>query len=515
MRALLSVHDKTGLVPFARALRDLGWDLISTGGTFNALHAAGLPVRQVSEVTGFPEVMDGRVKTLHPAIHGGILARRDVPQDMQTLADHDMTAIDMLVSNLYPFRETIARPATSQAEAIEQIDIGGPAMVRAAAKNHRDVLVVTSPADYDVVLAALHGGDVSIDVRRRLAAKALAHVAAYDTLVADYLRGDDTDDAFPEEWSVAGQRVQTLRYGENPHQRAAAYRRLSTTPAPAGILDARQLAGKALSFNNLLDADGAINAVRPFTEPAVAIIKHTISCGLAVRPSLTDAYRAALAGDPVSAYGGIVALNRPVDADTAAVMRETFFEIVIAPDFSADSLDILGKHKSLRVMELPALDGQQQDVATVLDIRPISGGLLVQEGDTAEDNDASWTVATQRQPTDAEWRDLRFAWRAARLIKSNAIVIARDEAILGVGSGQPNRLESVGIAMRRADERAAGAALASDAFFPFADGVELALAAGVTAIIQPGGSIRDKSVIAAADAAGATMVFTGTRHFRH
>lgn len=515
MRALLSVHDKTGLVPFARALHDLGWDVISTGGTFNALRDVGLPVRPVSEITGFPEVMDGRVKTLHPAVHGGILARRDVPQDMRTLADHDMAPIDMVVSNLYPFRETIARAGVTDAEAIEQIDIGGPAMVRAAAKNHRDVLIVTSPDDYSDVLAVLRSGTVPAVLRRRLAAQAFAHVAAYDTLVADYLRGDDDHDAFPNEWSVAGQRVQTLRYGENPHQRAAAYRRLSAAPAPTGILDARQLAGKELSFNNLLDADGAINAVRSFTEPAVAIIKHTISCGLAVRPSLADAYRAALAGDPVSAYGGIVALNRPVDADTAAVMRETFFEIVIAPGFSADSLDILGKHKSLRVMELPALDGQQQDATTALDIRPISGGLLVQNGDTEPDDDAAWTVATQRQPTNAEWRDLRFAWRVVRLIKSNAIVIARDEAILGVGSGQPNRLESVGIASRRAGERAAGATLASDAFFPFADGVELALASGVMAIIQPGGSIRDKSVIAAADAAGATMVFTGTRHFRH
>ena len=514
MRALLSVHDKSGLIPFAMDLHELGWDLISTGGTSAALQGAGLPVRQVSGVTGFPEVMDGRVKTLHPAIHGGILARRDVPEDIQTLAQHDITPIDMVVSNLYPFRETIARPDTTDVEAIEQIDIGGPAMVRAAAKNHRDVLIVTSPADYGDVLAALRVGAVPEATRRWLAAKAFGHVAAYDTLVAEYLRASE-DERFPPELSVAGQRVQTLRYGENPHQQAAAYRRLSATPAPAGILDARQLAGKELSFNNLLDADGAINAVRPFREPAVAIIKHTISCGLAVRPSLTEAYRAALAGDPISAYGGIVALNRPVDADTASVMSETFFEIVIAPSFSADAVAILGKLKSLRLMELLALDGRQEGTATALDIRPISGGLLVQESDTAPDDEMGWTVVTQRQPTEQEWRDLRFAWRAARLIKSNAIVIAKNEALLGVGSGQPNRLESVGIASRRAGERATGAALASDAFFPFPDGVELALQSGVAAIIQPGGSIRDKRVIAAAAAAGAAMVFTGTRHFRH
>ncbi len=513
MRALLSVSDKRDIVRIGKVLADHGYQLVSTGGTASALSEAGLAVLAVSDVTGFPEIMDGRVKTLHPAIHGGLLARRDVPAHMETLEAHSIVPIDIVVANLYPFAETIARPGTTDEEAIENIDIGGPAMIRAAAKNHASVMVVTSPADYDDVIAAVEAGTIDGELRRRLAARAFAHVAAYDTLVAAYLRGDD--DPLPSELSVAGRRIQVLRYGENPHQRGAAYRRASLDHSTVGILDACQIAGKELSYNNLLDADAAIGAIRSFTDPAVSIIKHTIPCGLAMRDQLIDAYSAALAGDPVSAFGGIVAMNRELDGATATELGQTFYEIVIAPSFSPAALEALRKKTSLRLLELPSLGDPARTWQQPIDIRPIAGGLLVQDSDSRPDDEGTWTVATRRQPTQREWADIRFAWEASRHIKSNAIVIARDNALLGMGSGQPNRLESVGIASRRAGERAVGAALASDAFFPFADGVELALQSGVTAIVQPGGSVRDADVIAAVDAAGATMVFTGTRHFRH
>ncbi|HEV2529787.1 MAG TPA: bifunctional phosphoribosylaminoimidazolecarboxamide formyltransferase/IMP cyclohydrolase [Thermomicrobiales bacterium] len=513
MRALLSVSNKRDVIRIGQALADHGYELISTGGTASTLAAAGLPVLAVSEITGFPEIMDGRVKTLHPAIHGGLLARRDVPADIATLEQHGIVPIDVVVANLYPFAQTIARDGTSFAEAIENIDIGGPAMIRAAAKNHGSVLVITSPDDYEAAITALAAGTVDANFRRQLAARAFAHVAAYDTLIAEYLRGEA--DLLPAELSVAGRRTQVLRYGENPHQRGAAYRRAGVGPSAPGILDARQLAGKELSYNNLLDADAAIGAIRSFSEPAVSIIKHTIPCGLATRPTLLDAYAAALAGDPVSAFGGIVAMNRELDGDTAAELGRTFYEIVIAPSFAQEALEALRRKTSLRLLELPALLDADRTWHLPIDVRPIAGGLLVQESDTRKDDDSSWTVATKRQPTEREWADIRFAWEASRHIKSNAIVIAKDNALLGMGSGQPNRLESVGIASRRAGARAVGAALASDAFFPFADGVERALESGVTAIVQPGGSVRDAEVIAAVDAAGATMVFTGTRHFRH
>ncbi len=513
MRALLSVSDKRGLVSLAQALVDHGYELISTGGSYQTLTEAGLPVTAVADVTGFPEIMGGRVKTLHPAIHGGLLARRDVPEDLATLDELGITPIDIVVSNLYPFSGTIARPGTTLAEAVEQIDIGGPAMIRAAAKNFSGVVVITAPDDYDELVETLPDGGPDLAMRRAMAARAFAHVAAYDTLVADYLRGPDLP--LPTEWSVAGRKVQDLRYGENPHQAAASYRRLSSAPAGPSVLDATQLSGKELSFNNLLDADAAITAIRSFSEPAVSIIKHTIPCGLAVRERLVDSYEAALAGDPVSAFGGIVAMNRELDEETTKILTRTFFEVIIAPSFSPESLERLRRKPNLRLLELPAIAEGSAVQSAPVDLRPITGGLLVQQSDTGLDDVDNWKVVTQRQPTDQEWADLAFAWEAARHIKSNAIVIARDRAILGMGSGQPNRLESVGIASRRAGERAAGASLASDAFFPFADGLELALASGVVAIVQPGGSVRDDEVIAAADTAGAAMVFTGTRHFRH
>lgn len=514
MRALLSVYDKRGIVDFARALTDLGWEIISTGGTMSALETAGIPVIAVADVTKSPEMLDGRVKTLHPAIHGGLLARRDLDDHLQQLAEHEITPIDLLASNLYPFEQTIAQPGITDENAIEQIDIGGPAMVRAAAKNHAGVIVITDPSDYDTILEKLRSGIVDQPFRRSLAAKAYAHVSAYDSLVAAYLRNEQAEAAsFPGEWSVAGRKLSELRYGENPQQRGAAYRRLSVSPQ-RGVLDAMQLAGKELSFNNLLDADAAWGAIQRQKGAVVSIIKHTIPCGLAVRPTLADAFSEALAGDPVSAFGGIVALSQLVDAETATRMSSVYFEVVIAPGFSAEAVEILGKRKQLRLLEMP-IDSFGEGGRSPLDIRAIRGGLLLQDADDLEDDPATWTVASTKQPTADEWDDLVFAWDVARSVKSNAIVLARNKALLGTGSGQPNRVESVHIAVKRAGERAAGSVLAGDAYFPFPDGVEAAIAAGVTAIVQPGGSIRDNLVLEAVENAGISMVFTGARHFRH
>lgn len=513
MRALLSVFDKTGLVPFAQRLQDLGFELVSTGGTFAALTDAGLNVTAVSELTGFPEILDGRVKTLHPAIHGGLLARHDDADHMRQLDDHGIVQFDLLVGNLYPFESTISTPGVSFHEAIEQIDIGGPAMLRAAAKNFASVIVVSDPSDYDEIVECLQLGTVSVEKRRALAAKVFSHVSAYDSLVAEYLRLGQLQ-AFPSEITFAGRKRQDLRYGENPSQQAAAYCRLSTSPNANGMLSARQLSGKELSFNNLLDSDAAWAAIQGFEEPTVAIVKHTMPCGLATRSALADAFAAALAGDPVSAFGGIVALNRQMDGETAAKVAQTFFEVIIAPGFSESARETLRRKTNLRLLELPETVSPG-DGARPLDIRLIAGGFLTQEPDDRHDDPAQWKTVTRRAPSDAELRDLCFAWNAARHVKSNAIVIAKDNAIIGVGGGQPNRLESVSIAARKAGERALGASLASDAFFPFPDGVEAAAMSGVSAIVQPGGSVRDAEVITAADDAGIAMLFTGTRHFRH
>jgi phosphoribosylaminoimidazolecarboxamide formyltransferase/IMP cyclohydrolase len=510
-RALLSVFDKTGIVEFGQGLLDLGYELVSTGGTLAALQGAGLPVTAVSEVTGFPEILEGRVKTLHPRIHGGLLAQRDDAAHMATLTYHSITPIDVVAVNLYPFGATVARPDVSLEDALENIDIGGPSMIRAAAKNFPGVLVVTDPADYPAVLADLAAGEVGRERRQQLAAKAFAHTAAYDAVVSEYLREAS---AWPAELSVAGRHERTVRYGENPQQQGAAYRRLRAGAPASGVLDAVQLAGKELSFNNLLDADAAWGAVVGRDLPAVAIVKHTIPCGLAERENLAEAFSMALRGDEVSAFGGIVALNRPLDLETAQRLGEIFFEVVIAPGFTPDALQHLKRKKSLRLLEMPA--GAANILPSPdLDVRPIAGGLLVQTPDIAVDDPAGWQVVSERAPDARELADLAFAWRAARHIKSNAIVLVRDRAIVGVGSGQPNRLESVRIASDKAGERAVGAVLASDAFFPFPDGVEQGLAAGVTAIVQPGGSVRDDLVIEAVNKAGAAMLFTGVRHFRH
>ncbi len=511
MRALISVYDKTDLVPFASRLSELGYELVSTGGSARALAEAGLPVTQVDEVTGFPEILDGRVKTLHPRIHAGLLARRDLSHHLETLAEFEIEPIDVLVSNLYPFRETVRQAHSTEQERIEQIDIGGPAMVRAAAKNFEGVLVITSPGDYQQVLCRLEDNTVDSNFRRRLAARAFQHVSTYDSLVADFLSGESEE--FPFEISVGLEKVQDLRYGENPQQKAAIYATCTAAGHVSGVLDARQLHGKELSFNNLLDVDAAWAAANIAAEPTASVIKHMVPCGLASRSSIAEAYRAAYEGDTVSAFGGIVGLNRPVDLQTATMLNEIFLEIVIAPGFDDDALHLLTRKKNLRLLEMP--ESGNSAVKPRFDMRVIAGGMLLQTPDLEVDEPANWHVVTERKPSEQEWEDLEFAWKTARLVKSNAIVFARDTSVVGVGAGQPNRLESVAIASRKAGDRANGAAMASDAFFPFADGIVQGLEAGITAVVQPGGSVRDDEVIRAANAAGATMVFTGVRHFRH
>ena len=509
MRALLSVYDKTGIVELGRGLTALGYEIVSTGGTLAALAAAGVPVTAVSEVTGFPEILDGRVKSLHPRIHGGLLARRSDPAHVAALAEHGIAPIGVVAANLYPFAATVAGDGVALDEALEQIDIGGPAMIRAAAKNLSDVLVLTDAADYAPALEALSTNGPPPEWRRELAAKAFAHTAAYDAVVAEFLRDPA---GWPAEVAFAGRLDRTLRYGENPQQRAASYRRLRAGKPVHGVLDAEQLAGKELSFNNLLDADAAWGAVQDFARPAVAIVKHTIPCGLAERETPAEAFTMALAGDRVSAFGGIVALNRPVDGETARRMAEIFFEVIVAPGFADEAVEILGRKKALRLLQMPATDVPG---AADWDVRPIAGGLLVQTPDAERDDAANWRTVTARAPDAREMDDLVFAWHAVRHVKSNAIVLARERTLVGVGSGQPNRVDSVRIAVVKAGGQAAGAVLASDAFFPFPDGLEAANAAGVTAAVQPGGSVRDAEVIAAADRAGVAMLFTGVRHFRH
>ena len=510
VRALISVYDKTGIVEFAQQLVDLGWEILSTGGTLRVLDRHGIPVTAVADVTGFPEILDGRVKTLHPAIHGGLLARLDDPAHRDALATHEIEPIAMLVSNLYPFEQTLLQDGLTDTEAIEQIDIGGPAMLRAASKNHAHVIVVVDPADQSRVLDALRHGSISPEFRRELAARAFQHTAEYDTLVSAYLR--DPQERFPADITIAGRKTLDLRYGENPHQSAAAFLRLLPGAQPRGVLAARKLQGKEISYNNLLDADAAWSAIQGWDRPVVSIVKHMIPCGLAVRDNAADAYRDALAGDPVSAFGGIVAISRSVDAGLAEMIEKTFYEVILAPEFSKDAQRILGAKKKLRLLQMNPGDLAPDNA---VQWRTIQGALLGQQPDVQPDDESCWNIATDRNPTEAELRDLRFAWRAVRHVKSNAIVLAHDEAIVGVGAGQPNRVESVHIAVRKAAERASGSVLASDAYFPFADGVEAALSAGVTAIIQPGGSIRDPEVLDAANAAGIAMVFTGVRHFLH
>jgi len=522
----LSVTDKTGIVEFASGLIDLGFVVMSTGGTRRVLVDAGLRVQEVSEYTGFPEMMDGRVKTLHPRVHGGILARRELAEDRAAMAAHGIDAVDVVAVNLYPFRETAAKQGVGRDEVVENIDIGGPSMVRSAAKNHAHVAVVVDPEDYPAVLAALAQrgtGPLPTDVGRRLAAKAFAHTAAYDAAIAAWFeperRAQPDSEAFPAEVSVAGSRVQTLRYGENPHQRAAFYR---SDNAAGSLASAVQLCGKELSYNNLLDLDAALGLVREFDAPACVIVKHNNPCGTGLAPTLADAFVGALAGDPQSAFGGIHAYNRPIDAATAAAIRDSgsFVEAILAPGIDEDALALLQAAVgggNVRVLDLGRAAAVPQPVVRTV-LRQVSGGFLLQDADDPAPLD-ELRVATRRAPDDAEVAALQFAWRVCKHVRSNAIVLATGDgermSTVGVGAGQMSRVDAVEIAVKKAADRSAGSVLASDAFFPFADGVEAAAKAGVRAVIQPGGSKRDSEVVAAADAAGIAMVFTGRRHFRH
>lgn len=507
-RALLSVSDKTGIVELAQGLVELGIEIISTGGTAKTLQEAGIPVTYVSDITGFPEILDGRVKTLHPKVHGGILALRS-PEHLKQLEELEIEPIDLVVVNLYPFRETIAKPGVTLADAIENIDIGGPTMVRAAAKNHRHVLIVVNPARYNQVLTAIKEKNVSDLMRLSLAQEAFAHTAAYDSAINDYLSGL-LGQTFPAELSVTAELAQPLRYGENPHQRAAFYR----LPQVQGacIANAQQLHGKELSYNNILDANAALELVREFNEPAVAIIKHNNPCGCAIGADLATAYQRALEADPLSAFGGIVACTRPVDQATAEKMSEIFLEAVIAPDFTDEALEILTKKKNLRLLKTGDLREQSNDT---IEIRKVNGGLLVQQFDRSLLDPEALKVVSEKQPTQEQLDEMIFAMAIVKHVKSNAIVVTKDKQLIGVGAGQMNRVGSANIALTQAGEKARGAIMASDAFIPFRDTLDSAAKAGIAAVIQPGGSVRDEDAIAACNEHGIAMVFTGMRHFKH
>jgi len=525
-RALISVYDKTGLVDLARALAGHGVEIVSTGGTRQALAQAGLRVRDVAELTGFPEMMDGRVKTLHPNVHGGLLGIRHDKRHAAAMAAHGIAPIDLLVVNLYPFEETVAKYAMGGADfdaCVENIDIGGPAMIRAAAKNHNDVTVVVEPQDYGLLLAemAQHAGMTTLALRRKLAAKAYARTAAYDAAISNWFAGELADPA-PAYRAVGGRLIEALRYGENPHQSAAFYR---TPERRFGVATARQLQGKQVSYNNINDTDAAYECVAEFDPrrtAACALIKHANPCGVAEAETLLEAYRKALACDPVSAFGGIVALNRTLDAQAARAMTEIFTEVIIAPDATAEAIAVIAAKKNLRLLIAGDLPDPR---APGLVVKSVAGGLLVQSRDNAVVDDMQMKVVTRRPPTNSERKDLAFAFRVAKHVKSNAIVYAKDGATVGIGAGQMSRVDAARIAAHKAADAAAaagagepltrGSVVASDAFFPFADGLLVAIEAGATAVVQPGGSVRDDEVIKAADDHGIAMVFTGTRHFRH
>ncbi len=519
MRALISVDNRDGLLELAQELRSHDVTIFATGGTLKALQAGGIEAQSVSALTNFPEILDGRVKTLHPAILGGILARRDLSSHQEELQTHGMAPIDIVVSNLYPFAKTVAQPDVTLMDALEKIDIGGVTLTRAAAKNFQSVLILTRPEDYASVMHEWREqGEVSFETRRRLAAIALQQTASYDTTIAEYLRSVASEnETFPQTVTLPLERVQPLRYGENPHQEAAFYRwsGMHGGATTATVADAEVLHGKELSFNNLLDLDGALAAVQSFTAPTIAIIKHTNPCGLACDENLVEAYKKAHAGDSVSAFGGIVGSNRSIDEATAQEISQLFYEAVIAPEFEPSALNILQKKKNIRLLATHRpIEPAGADVGK-LDIRSVSGGLLLQTSDAVGKREITYKVVTEREPTLEEVTDLMFAWKAVRHVKSNAIALAHKLMLVGVGAGQMNRVTSVHIAVEKAAERARGAVLASDAYFPFADGVEAAAKAGVTAIIQPGGSIRDEESIRMANHYAIAMIFTGQRHFRH
>ncbi len=515
-RALISVSDKLGLAGFARGLVAAGVEIYSTGGTRKHLESEGIAVRDVAEYTGFPEMMDGRLKTLHPKVHGGILCRHNNPEDMRALAEHGILTFELVVVNLYPFETTVARPGVSFDEAIENIDIGGPTMVRAGAKNHEFTTIATSADQYSEILDQIAArGCTSVELRRRLAAEAFAHTARYDRAIAEYFAGSTAAGPFPGGISISLTRKAVLRYGENPHQRAALYAR--PDDGGASVVAARQLNGKELSYNNLLDLDSALAIVRQFAAPAAAVIKHNNPCGAAVADTLAEALARAMAGDPLSAFGSVLGLNRPVDAATAEVLTAPglFVEAIVAPDFDDEALNILTtkpKWKTnVRLMKVGALERSQSHWT----YRCLEGGVLMQEADVLPDPEDLWKVVTDAQPTEPQWQDLRVAWELVRHVKSNAIVLCKDRMLLGAGAGQMSRVDSVEIAIQKAGDRVAGSVLGSDAFFPFPDSIEKAAAAGVTAVIQPGGSKSDDAVVTACNQRGLPMVFTGRRHFKH
>ncbi|WP_144555310.1 bifunctional phosphoribosylaminoimidazolecarboxamide formyltransferase/IMP cyclohydrolase [Bacillus sp. X1(2014)] len=508
-RALISVSDKNGITEFAKELVSLGYELISTGGTKKALQEQGIPVLSVSDVTGFPEILEGRVKTLNPFIHGGLLAKQDDVNHQQQLDEHGIQAIQLVCVNLYPFQQTIAKPDVTVADAIENIDIGGPTMLRASAKNHQYVTVVVDPTDYQTVIDELKAdGTTTFETRRKLAAKVFRHTAAYDALIAEYMT-NLSEEENPETLTVTYELKQTLRYGENPHQKAAFYKKpLGST---FSIANAVQLHGKELSYNNINDADAALQIVKEFSAPAAVAVKHMNPCGVGTGETGFEAFTKAFEADPVSIFGGIIAFNREVDAETAAKLHEIFLEIIIAPSFSEEALTILTAKKNLRLLTIPFNDAKKPEFK----MTTIEGGLLVQEQDRYTLEDANVTIATKRQPTDAEWAALKLGWKVVKHVKSNAIVVTSEDMTIGIGAGQMNRVGAAEIALKQAGSKAEGAALASDAFFPMDDTVEAAAKAGITAIIQPGGSIRDADSIKKADEYGIAMVFTGVRHFKH
>ena len=519
LRAILAPYDKTGLVELAQGLQRLRVQMFATGNTYRILRENDVDVAQVSELTGFPEILDGRVKTLHPAVHGGILARRDRPEHLAELERHGLGPIDIVVGGLYPFQETVANPDVTLEDAVENIDIGGPTMLRAAAKNFQHVLPVVDPADYNDLLDALASGSTPIEWRRKLAVKAFQHVASYDTAIAAFLRGGD--DPFPDTLTLAFTKRSDLRYGENPHQAAALYRHVDPNVRVAeGVVNAAQLHGKALSYVNILDADAAWSAACDFDEPTAVIVKHMTPCGIASRDDLAEAFQLAFEGDPISAFGGIIAINRPVDAALAKAIRGTkhptsgqrlFVEIIVAPAFSAEAVETLAKSKDLRILEAPAVNMRGR----AFEYHGIAGGMLIQEFDRLADDPPEMRVLSRRQPTEAELRDMRYAWKCVKHVKSNAVVLVKDRALLGMGAGQPNRVTSARLAVAGAGDKARGAVSASDALIPFPDTVEVCAEAGVTAVIQTGGSIRDEESVAVCDAHDMAMVATGVRHFRH
>ncbi len=512
-RALISVSDKSGIVDLARSLAEAGVELVSTGGTAKALRDAGLPVRSVEDLTGFPEMMEGRVKTLHPKVHGGLLADRSKPEHMAQAERNHIDMIDLVVVNLYPFEETVAREGVTTEEAVDQIDIGGPSMLRSAAKNFAAVTVVTDPADYEAVLAEMreHDGATILETRRRLAVKVFRRTSAYDTAIFRYLSGELLGEGpFPSDLRLAFRKKQELRYGENPHQQASFY--ADPDAAPHTLSRAEQLHGKELSYNNILDSDAALRMVAEFQDPACIIVKHSNPAGSAIAGGPSEAYDRALACDPVSAFGSVIAVNRTVTADLAEKMNELFIEVLIAPAYEAEALKILAQKEGIRILTVG--EGFHQEAR--LEMRKVDGGLLVQTVDTVPEGRADMRVVTAREPSHEEWEQLLFAWRIAAHVKSNAIVLAKDYAGVGIGAGQMSRVDSAGIAVRKAgEERARGSVCASDAFMPFPDALEVVAEAGARAVIQPGGSIRDDQVIEAADRLGVAMVFTGHRHFRH